>query len=115
MNLQKKVIHRYKEIYPNDRLRDISNRTGIQLTRVYRLLNGKDMKVAELEIFNQVIQENLKNNDQHERLIQALEKALTVQSSEELDKILDWIERKNSIKSYARFYLLQNSNNQHTA
>ena len=51
MNLQKNIIRRYKETYPQDKLKDISKKTSIQITRVFRLLNGAEMKVSELEAF----------------------------------------------------------------
>jgi hypothetical protein len=53
--LQKEILQRYKEIYPTDTLREISERTGIHFVRVYRLFNEYEMKLAEYEIFLNVI------------------------------------------------------------
>lgn len=105
MNLQKKSLERYRQLFPNDTLREISARTGIQITRVFRLFNGKAMKVGELEAIEAAIQEKLRENPNHDRLIRALENASVTLTNHELSKILEYIERKIVAKNYARFYV----------
>ena len=61
MSLQKSIIKQYKEIYPKDKLKDISDKTGIQITRIFRILNGSEMKLKEYEVFDQII--NSKTNN----------------------------------------------------
>jgi hypothetical protein len=51
MKLQNNVLNCYKEKFPNHTLKMISQRTGIQLTRVFRLFNGHEMKLSEYEAF----------------------------------------------------------------
>ena len=58
MNLQQNIIRRYKETYPEDKLKDISNKTSIQITRVFRILNGAEMKVLELEAFMNTLRQS---------------------------------------------------------
>ena len=55
MNLQQAVLNRYQTVFPDDSLRMISSKTQIQLTRVFRLMNGSEMKLREYEAFNNVI------------------------------------------------------------
>lgn len=55
MNLQNAIIKQYKENYPNDKLKEISQKTNIQITRVFRILNGAEMKLSEYESFNHAI------------------------------------------------------------
>lgn len=55
MSLQEKIIYQYKQLYPNDTLREISFKTNIQITRVFRLLNGKKMRLEEYESFHSAI------------------------------------------------------------
>lgn len=50
-DLQQKILIEFKRSYPKDSLQKISKRTGIQITRVFRLLNGSEMKVKEYEAF----------------------------------------------------------------
>lgn len=51
MKLQQNVLTCYKEKFPDDTLKQISDKTGIQVTRVFRLFNGHEMKLSEYESF----------------------------------------------------------------
>lgn len=104
MSLEKKIIKRYRQFFPNDTLRETSERTGIQITRVFRLFNGKSMKVGELEAFDQAVQQKLQQNSNYSRLTDVLEQAAAVLTNDELGKIIEYIERKNLARSYGRFY-----------
>lgn len=53
--LQDIVIRNYKQTYPQDKLKDIASKTSIQITRVFRLLNGSEMKLKEYEAFEKAI------------------------------------------------------------
>ena len=55
MSLQSRVLKEYRQHYPLHTLREISALTGIQLTRVFRLMNGAAMKLEEFELFNEAI------------------------------------------------------------
>jgi hypothetical protein len=56
MKLQQKIIKQYKQKYPHHTLQKISNLTGIQLTRVFRIFHGRPMKLTEYEAFCSVIE-----------------------------------------------------------
>ncbi len=58
MNLQQSTLHQYRIHYPQHTLKEIAAKTQINLTRVFRLFNGSDMRVAELEAFNDAISNN---------------------------------------------------------
>ena len=51
MSLQTWVIDKYIRSTGFKTLKEISKDTGIQLTRVFRILHGKEMKLKEFEIF----------------------------------------------------------------
>ena len=53
--LQKNVITSYMKKNFNPTLKKISKETGIQITRVFRILNGSEMKISELEKFSVAI------------------------------------------------------------
>ena len=59
--LQTAIIQSYKQKFPNHKLRHISEQTSIQITRVFRILNGSEMKISEYEAF----QKCLNHNEQH--------------------------------------------------
>ena len=93
MSLQTNILKDYRSLFPQDTLREISNRTGIQLTRVFRLLNGSPMKLAEYESFYDLIElENTKSeNISALKLLRSHGHKL---SGSEMSKIHDFIQRK---------------------
>ena len=110
MNLQKKTLARYRQFFPQDTLRETSARTGIQITRIFRLFNGKNMKVAELEAFENAVEMKLAENPSFARLTRALEDASAIMTNSELAKIADYVERRVQCKSYSRLYITTNEN-----
>ena len=105
MNMQRKILQRYRQLFPNDTLREVSARTGIQITRIFRLFNGKCMKVEELEAFENAVQEKLKENPNFLRLSETLEKASIVLTNDELGKLLEIVERRILARTYGRLYV----------
>lgn len=61
MSYQQNILKKYREIFPKKPLRVTSQETGINLTRVFRIFNGSEMKISEFEAFENVL--NNKNND----------------------------------------------------
>ena len=49
-------------------LKKIADDTGIQLTRVFRLLNGSTMKLSEYQIFQQKVKEKMGLSDTLEQI-----------------------------------------------
>ncbi len=58
-NTQDNLLKRYLQLRENPTLREISQETGIQLSRVFRLLNGSSMKLSEYEIFTRIVEEKM--------------------------------------------------------
>lgn len=56
MESQRQILQNYLELYANPSMRAIADDTGIQLTRVFRLMNGSKMKFEEYQIFTKKIQ-----------------------------------------------------------
>ena len=105
MTLQNKTIQRYRQFFPQETLREVSARTGIQITRVFRLFNGKAMKVGELEAFERVITKKIAENPNFSRLNMIVEEASSLLTNEELGKIADFFERRVTNKKYSRTYI----------
>lgn len=53
--MQQAVISAYFETFGKGPLRKISAHTGIQTSRVFRILNGSEMKIGEFERFQNLI------------------------------------------------------------
>ena len=105
MTLQNKTIQRYRQYFPQETLREVSARTGIQITRVFRLFNGKTMKVGELEAFEKAINVKIAENPSFNRLHHVLDEAAGLLTNDELAKMADYFERKVINKKYSRTYI----------
>jgi len=111
MSLQTRTLHRYRQLFPNDTLKEVSARTGIQITRVFRLFNGKTMKVGELEAFEGVIVNKISENPSFSRLNRAIDGASSLLTNEEIGKLADYVERRVAQKRFARGYISLNHQN----
>jgi len=100
MKLQTRVLKKYRLYFPNDTLRDVSEKTNIQLTRVFRLFNGKPMKVAELEAFETAIEEKLNGNTHHKRFYGLFEEAQISFSNKDLEAAIEFLERRLALYQY---------------
>lgn len=105
MTLQNKIIDRYRLFFPQESLRQVSERTGIQITRVFRLFNGKPMKVGELEAFESAIHQKLAENPQFSRLNDIVEEASSLLTNDEIRRAADYLERKVANKRFSRTYV----------
>ncbi len=59
MDLQTTILNQYMLLNGKPTLKKISADTGIQLTRVFRILNGSTMKLSEYQIFNKKVKEKM--------------------------------------------------------
>jgi hypothetical protein len=101
MNLQQKTIRRYRQHFPQDSLRDISAKTGINFTRVFRIFNHQPMKLSEFEVFNQMIQNKEAQSSKKRSLMIKMEDLMPLMSDYELQFFIQIVERKifnNKIK-----------------
>lgn len=105
MNLQSKTLQRYRQMFPQETLKEISIRTGIQITRVFRLMNGKTMKVGELEAFEEAISSKVAENPNFNRLQKLIEESYSLLTNEELAKLADKFERTMMNKKVSRTYI----------
>ena len=98
MSLQDKIIYQYRQLYPNDTLRDIAGRTNIQLTRVFRLLNGKLMKLEEYEAFSNVVTTHSKKSINTEVYSKIMNEINDLFSANEINEINEYLKRKIFLK-----------------
>lgn len=56
MNFQKSILDDYLKLFKKPTLKLISEDTGIQMTRVFRILNGAVMHLNEFEVIYQKVQ-----------------------------------------------------------
>ena len=93
MSLQVRILEQYRQVFPRHTLREISHQTGIQLTRVFRLMNGSPMKLDEYENFRRVIEKDERVDLDHNAFNRCIGKARETFSEVELTKLTALIER----------------------
>lgn len=59
MDLQMTILNQYMLLNNKPTLKKISEDTGIQLTRIFRLFNGSTMKLSEYQVFNRRVKEKM--------------------------------------------------------
>jgi hypothetical protein len=88
MNLQKTILKQYMLLNQEPTLKRIATDTGIQQTRVFRLLNGSLMKLSEYEIFHKKVQEKMGLTNGLESLAQECFKNLKTESIKEIETFM---------------------------
>jgi hypothetical protein len=88
MELQNQILRHFLELSDNTTLKHISTETGIQITRVFRLLNGSEMKISEYEIFKKLVLEKLKSSNPLEKLVTECTNELSTSALKEVEQIL---------------------------
>jgi hypothetical protein len=85
MTLQQSILKQFKERYPKLTLKRGSELTGINSSRLFRLLNGSEMKLGEYEI----LQNLLKGGASHQtnQFIALAYKFQQSVSSDEINKV----------------------------
>jgi len=88
MDLQKTILKQYMLLNQDPSLKKISAETGIQTTRVFRLLNGSTMKISEYEIFHKQVREKLGITSGIETLAQECFTHLSPDSIKEIENLM---------------------------
>ena len=112
MSLQNRVLNDYRLAYPNYSLRETAALTGIQLTRVFRLLNGSAMKLEEYERFSRVTYKLPTQTSYADKIIR---EALSRFSEAETGKLVEIIEKKLKWHDIVHGKPVTNINEQHFA
>ena len=102
MELQEQIIKNYYETFGREKtLKEISNHLGIQITRVFRILNGYEMKLTEYEKFNSITQ--LENSKNSKNLVETAirgEKVFSIKTRNQMKQILEMkIRLQNTISN----------------
>jgi hypothetical protein len=98
MNLQQITLLRYRHCYPHDTLKEISLKTDINFTRIFRLFNGHSMKVEELEIFEKLIRLSQKYGSKNEQLKSTFDEILPHLNHEDMESLHHHLRRKLFLK-----------------
>ena len=93
--LQTETLKRYRKMFKNEPLRVTSQKTGLQLTRVFRIFNGYEMKLSEYLSFQRVIATNRDPNSTSESCPHTIDFQYLTKNFFKLDeKTVNYIRRK---------------------
>ena len=88
MELQKTILKQYMLLNQDPTLKKISMETGIQQTRVFRLMNGSTMKLCEYEIFHKHVKEKMGLTNGLESLAQECFNKLSTESIRDIENFM---------------------------
>ena len=105
MRGQMEIIRQYMELNDNPTMRWISIDTGIQLTRVFRLINECQMKLEEYFIFRNKVMEKLNTDKDFSALAMECEDKLSVSSIAELSQLMKRaLKQKRFLNSNVKYF-----------
>ncbi len=90
--VQSNLLKAYRQARPHFGLREMSKETGIQLTRMHRLLNGSEMKVKELRIIQELL--NQEKGEELSSFLHMAEECADKLNSTVLDKLIAQMKRE---------------------
>ena len=82
------IIRQYMELNGNPTMRWMAEDTGIQLTRVFRLINKYQMRLEEYFVFRNKVMEKLNTEKCFQALAIECEDKLSVKSISELSQLM---------------------------
>ena len=91
---QNEILKQYMELQKKPTLRSMASETGIQTTRLFRIMNGSPMKLSEFEILKKLIQKKMGLS---RGLVELSNECLLKLSSESIREIEKMIKRKLAI------------------
>jgi hypothetical protein len=88
MNLQTKILKQYLALNDQITLKTISEETGIQFTRVFRILNGSKMRLDEYEIIRKKVFEKMGMGGMLEELAHECSTSLNYSAIKEIEMMM---------------------------
>ena len=98
MSLQHEVLERYLEVYRKPTLKFISENTGIQITRVFRLLNGSEMKLHEYQAFLNSLNEKNNRYAKEDEIFKTVREILFLLPEETIEECHQYLKRKIQLR-----------------
>lgn len=95
---QKLVLDEYLEAYGKPSLREMSKDSGIQLTRLFRIMNGMEMRLEEYLILKKRIQAKMELGCLNDLAFKC-EACLPLRAKKELDEMMKRLLKQQRIKN----------------
>lgn len=112
MNLQTLTLTYVRQAYPGITLREIATQTGLELTRIFRIFKGHEMKLSEYQILNTFIEKKGRKTSVI-KLQRLLDESLEVLDDKTINEIFLVLERKiQTAKIKSNHYYLESQETQ---
>ena len=102
MNLQETVLTKFKAAYPGLSLKEVAELTGIQVTRVFRIFNGSEMKLKEFEVLEKILQERNESGETFVQFQKVMNSFYNSATHGELQELMTELSHSLSVKSILR-------------
>lgn len=86
MKQQESLIEHFMDVFNKPTLREMSSITGIQLTRVFRLVNGSSMRLSEYMMIKEAIDRQTGSSSEINQLARQLQQQMDKSRVERLMK-----------------------------
>lgn len=93
--LQQTILKKYFELHGKQPIRKLAKDTGIQSTRVFRIMNGSEMKIGEYEKFKSLLNE--KNENQIDSYFHEYEGLFTQKMRDEIQLFVERLVSKRKL------------------
>lgn len=101
MNEQKRLITEFKSVYGDITYREIGARMNLQTTRVFRIMNGHEMKLSEYVKMKSLIR---LRKPSYQSLVHYLDGNISFLSEKDLYNIKRFIYRKCEIRKLSKIF-----------
>lgn len=101
--LQEIILKKYEDVYGKKTLKFVSENTGIQISRVFRIMNGASMKLKEYEAFRSAVHREQGTRDNVQMLAERCADFLPKESLIEIEKMLSRKLAYTEIKSGLKY------------
>ena len=95
--MQQIILDSYFRAFGKKPLRSIASDTGIKTSRVFRLLNGHEMKVSEYERFQTLIDKKNGKQKHLAKLLQDSQEYITESMATEIKELTERLVRRKQI------------------
>jgi len=85
MNVQLEVLSKFKSLYGDPTYKQISTLSGIQMTRVFRISNGYEMKLSEYLKLKSLIDEKIEKSFKLDEVVERCKMELSEYSLKEVE------------------------------
>ena len=92
--MQQTILNAYQKQFPSQTFQNISKQTGIQVTRIFRIFNGSEMKLGEYITFKSIIDQKRGADQKFQELF---DHALMTLPNESLRELRSSLEKKKRI------------------